>query len=301
VLAIFGQDHKGYFVDVGGYDGITDSNTFLLEKRHGWKGLIIEPDDNVFSKLKRNRDVTLRNVAALGQGAKERPFLSGGELGGLVDFLQDDVHSETRAGLLEDGRVTTVITCGLGELLVEAKAPYDIEYLDLDTEGSEFAILSGVDFKRWHFGLVTVEHAGVVDKREAIFELMVAAGYERVEAWFEDWYFHVDTVGRLLLVDPPEARRIILRATEMAPVVKVKRLISEGKQLLDKGCLEDAVELLYEACSPEYPNNAYAYSLAGTAFKGLGNHEGLVGLIVLAEKNHGQGSALVERLCRLVQ
>ena len=40
VLSLYGN--QGYFVDVGFYDGVVISNTYLLELA-GWKGLGIDP------------------------------------------------------------------------------------------------------------------------------------------------------------------------------------------------------------------------------------------------------------------
>ena len=34
----------------------------------------------------------------------------------------------------------------------------EIDYLSVDTEGSEFEILKALDFSRWRFAVVTVEH-----------------------------------------------------------------------------------------------------------------------------------------------
>ena len=33
----------GVFADVGGYDGVTGSNTLFFEQRRGWSGLLVEP------------------------------------------------------------------------------------------------------------------------------------------------------------------------------------------------------------------------------------------------------------------
>ena len=40
---LFNQKFEGYFVEVGGANGIDLSNTYLLEKEFGWKGIIVEP------------------------------------------------------------------------------------------------------------------------------------------------------------------------------------------------------------------------------------------------------------------
>lgn len=41
-LSIFGKDFAGYFVEFGATDGKSLSNTFLLEKDYGWRGLLAE-------------------------------------------------------------------------------------------------------------------------------------------------------------------------------------------------------------------------------------------------------------------
>jgi hypothetical protein len=43
VLRKYKNKYNGYFVDIGASDGIIYSNTYLLEKRYGWKGICVEP------------------------------------------------------------------------------------------------------------------------------------------------------------------------------------------------------------------------------------------------------------------
>lgn len=42
------------FIEIGAYDGLSGSNTKLLED-HGWTGLAIEPNELAFEQLKQNR------------------------------------------------------------------------------------------------------------------------------------------------------------------------------------------------------------------------------------------------------
>ena len=43
VLAVLKDAHDGLFVDVGASDGVTNSNSFLLENWFGWRGICVEP------------------------------------------------------------------------------------------------------------------------------------------------------------------------------------------------------------------------------------------------------------------
>ena len=44
------------FVEIGAYDGITFSNTYLLEKKFGWTGLLVEPIPRNFNRIALNRE-----------------------------------------------------------------------------------------------------------------------------------------------------------------------------------------------------------------------------------------------------
>jgi hypothetical protein len=49
------QKRNGVFVDIGAYDGVTFSNTLMLERERGWTGICIEPLPDIFAELRKNR------------------------------------------------------------------------------------------------------------------------------------------------------------------------------------------------------------------------------------------------------
>ena len=55
----------GVFVDVGAGDGRFMSNTAFLEGYHCWRGIAVEPTDNEYPKLEKNRPgaTTVRRAA----------------------------------------------------------------------------------------------------------------------------------------------------------------------------------------------------------------------------------------------
>ena len=102
-------------------------------------------------------------------------------------FSASDHHEALR----KDGNRYPVSTVSLNDLLQEHNAPRRIEYISVDTEGSEYDILSGFDFSRYDVRLMTVEH-NYTSTREKIFELLVSKGFKRkfeqLSRW-DDWYF----------------------------------------------------------------------------------------------------------------
>lgn len=51
-----------------------------------------------------------------------------------------------------------VQTISLDDLLIKYNVPKIIDYLSIDTEGSEFDILNNFNFKNYQFRVITCEH-----------------------------------------------------------------------------------------------------------------------------------------------
>jgi hypothetical protein len=86
------------------------------------------------------------------------------------------------------GDLIEVTTTSLMDLLQQNQAPPVIDYLSIDTEGSELEILAGIDWGRHQFRCITVEH-NFTAQREGIQALLEAQDYQRLEAQWDDWYW----------------------------------------------------------------------------------------------------------------
>jgi hypothetical protein len=78
----------------------------------------------------------------------------------------------------------------LNDLLRKYNSPKHIDYLSIDTEGSEFEILKALDFNEFSFGVITVEH-NFTDSRDNLYDLLSSNGYKRVFeeiSGVDDWY-----------------------------------------------------------------------------------------------------------------
>jgi hypothetical protein len=75
------------------------------------------------------------------------------------------------------------------DLLTEYAVPRHIQYLSLDTEGSELEILQAFPFDEVTVDAITVEHNFEEPKRTQIRDLLVSRGFvlETVMKW-DDWY-----------------------------------------------------------------------------------------------------------------
>ena len=186
VLSELDFKKDGFFVEFGATDGYEYSNTYLLEKKFMWKGILAEPAKQWHNKLQKNRSVFIEKKAVWKTSENILDFIESDVLSTLFDFRKLDMHAEKR----EKGKKYRIKTISLEDLLVKFNSPKIIDYLSIDTEGSEFEILSAFDFDKYKFRVITCEH-NFTDNREKIFKLLTEKGYIRKNieiSRFDDWY-----------------------------------------------------------------------------------------------------------------
>jgi FkbM family methyltransferase len=178
----------GYFVEFGATDGVRFSNTFILESRYNWKGILAEPGRNWHQALKSNRKCVIENKCVWKKSGEILKFNETeiGELSTLDMYSAVDLHADARSS----GTRYDIETISLQDLLEANSAPAVIDYLSIDTEGSEFQILEGLDFDKFSFKFISCEH-NFTDTRELVRKLLEGNGYVRIleeMSSFDDWY-----------------------------------------------------------------------------------------------------------------
>ncbi|MCC5995469.1 MAG: FkbM family methyltransferase [Oceanicaulis sp.] len=191
-----GEKRGGYFVEIGGSDGVSLSNSYMLEKEYEWKGIVAEPNPSSFQKVSEARDCYISNKCVFSETGNSVDFLIApfAAMSRMNEIIPEDSH-EVKGKRTSDGAaIVQVSTITLSDLLIEAGAPEQIDFMSIDTEGSEYEILNHLDFSRWSFSSICVEH-NYTPARERIYDLMTRNGYKR--KWesfsrFDDWYIPVD-------------------------------------------------------------------------------------------------------------
>ena len=156
VLDLFGFKKKGVFIEAGACDGILNSNTFLLEKNYEWTGLLVEPVSEYYLQLDKNRGVATANVAISQVNNKQTDFLitANKDLSTIKGYEDNDYHSENR----KNYNIQKVLTKTLDQLIVENLQNFEIDFLSLDTEGSELDIIKSLNFLKHRINVICVEH-----------------------------------------------------------------------------------------------------------------------------------------------
>ena len=196
--------HGGFFVEFGATNGAVNSNTWLLEKSYGWTGILSEPNPSWHRELALNRTCLIDHRCVSSASGRMIPFLltdhADPELSGIAEFSSGDHFSEVRSR----GQLTEIESISLNDLLSEHRAPEEIDYLSIDTEGSELDILSAFDFSRHIIRLISVEQNARTEG--PIEDLLRSHSYERVfteYSQWDGWYRHRDVWGGR----PADARR----------------------------------------------------------------------------------------------
>ena len=187
---------ENYFVEFGATDGVTNSNTYILEKFFGWKGLLIEPAKVWHEDLMQNRECMIDKRCIYKESGKLVSFLEVETIGdaepGLSTMEEYADNGDWASKLrLKKSTNNIVPTITLNDILDEYKAPYLISYMSIDTEGSELDIIKSFDFQKRKIKIITIEHNYHKKNRDSLYNLLTNIGYKRVLeniSLFDDWY-----------------------------------------------------------------------------------------------------------------
>jgi len=193
---------NGVFVDIGAHDGITFSNSYLLEKYYNWSGLLIEPQRKYQRSLNVNRSSTIIPTCAFNETgvfsfveiseSMKTSNVSGGAdmLSGLLASYSDDWHNWTKK--IKKGFETNVkvieVACFNIQSLLDEYSVADIDYMSVDTEGSEMAIIKAIDFGRISMRVVHIECV-YYDNRVEAYNFFSRLGYKGVQLGHDMSFF----------------------------------------------------------------------------------------------------------------
>jgi FkbM family methyltransferase len=173
----------GFFVEIGAADGLYVSNSYLLETTFGWNGVLCEPNPSfarAIRALGRDRSVLFEKAVTRRSG--ETVTLSD-------DDERSAVTSQSRRGVVH------VATISPTDLMRESQAPPVIDYMSVDTEGSEPEILRAFPWRDHRVRFITVEHNHVKGRTDELDSILLPLGYDRVlQTWsgVDAWYVHRD-------------------------------------------------------------------------------------------------------------
>ena len=149
---------KGFYIDVGAYHPFKHSNTYLLHKA-GWRGLNIDPRPGskaLFDKY-RPRDINVEAGIAATEGSMTYYIV--GDDSTMNSFSSENLAS---LGMLDKVvRTIDVPVHTLSSILSNHPEIEKIDYLNIDAEGFETEVLSGLDSSSIRPSIVSLEQNAV--------------------------------------------------------------------------------------------------------------------------------------------
>lgn len=138
--------NNGFYVDIGAYHPLFFSNTSMLYK-FGWSGINIEPNYVNFKKFKKHRKRDVNLNCAISGNTNELYY---------YEYLEPALNTTSEIQVQERKKQginyinKRVIRCEkLGEILKKFCRKKRIDFLNIDTEGTEAEILKTNNWKKF--------------------------------------------------------------------------------------------------------------------------------------------------------
>ncbi len=213
VINFFNHKTNGYYIDIGANDGITYSNTYILEKYYNWTGLLIEPSIKHLHSLAIHRPISriipycvLNKTAMLPffefeYKSSDNSTLHGSAkpdmFNGVYELYQDKEYyggAQYRKTLEDalgiDITINTLPCFHVQETLDKHLDVHrtKIDYLSIDAEGAGQVIVEAIDWQKLDISFIHIEAASY-DDRVASYNFFTKLGYAHIQISHDMTFF----------------------------------------------------------------------------------------------------------------
>ena len=167
VLNVLKEKRNGYFIEIGSNDAMHINNTYILEKKFSWRGIMIEYEPQFLASYKKYRTNSIHHIGDA-RDVDYRQLFESNNVPKVIDYLQIDLEVDNGSTLKTLQKIETL-------------------------------------FDEYRFAVITFEHdiyhTNFNDTRLVSREIFKKAGYlcvfEDIANYnnpYEDWYVHPDLV-----------------------------------------------------------------------------------------------------------
>jgi FkbM family methyltransferase len=178
IARAFGPEHNGFYIDVGASDPVVDSVTKHFSD-HGWSGINVEPAAPAVAMLREQRPRDTNLELGIGTAPGQLTFYElPSEMIGCSTFSRELADEYASSGWEIEIRTVEVAT--LAAVCEEHVGERTIDFMKIDVEGDEKAVLEGADFERFRPRVLVVEatRPGTTVQSHELWEGdVLAAGY----------------------------------------------------------------------------------------------------------------------------
>lgn len=172
----------GFYIDVGAFDGLHANYTKYFEDI-GWQGIAIDPHPTSFSKLESNRTCTKENIVISDHdGESEFNWSDSAPMTSRVDLSgkKARIHNQ-------DDVIKTILPCMTITSLCEKYSVRHVDFLKIDAEGHDWAIINGIDFSKITISFIVLEvwENHEKEKYKLSIEKLLNAGFTNITNDYE--------------------------------------------------------------------------------------------------------------------
>jgi FkbM family methyltransferase len=182
----------GFFIECGANDGITQSNTLLLEQKLNWRGLLIEAGTTNYLKCKTNRPKCIHENYALVnsnykdstvKGNFDNPSHNGlmNSINDIPEYFDEEMifwHNKFKSENISNA---VSINCCTLQYLLNKHNIQTVDFFSLDVEGYEIEVLNGLDFDRVRPKFILMETTSLEYYRCFTEEYMKSKNYKLID------------------------------------------------------------------------------------------------------------------------
>lgn len=174
--------HNKFFVDIGAYDGVWSSNTYLLERCFGWQGVCIEAEPENFKDLtsdKNPRTCTKVHVA-MGKYVAYANILHSST---VSTIMVNNTQRRQRAGTVQ----SSIVPMTTLDRLLHAFNIRHVDFMSLDIEGAEMDVITSSGLTSAEIDTLSVE---VSNSDSTLQSVIMNEGYAVYKTIGEDVFFY---------------------------------------------------------------------------------------------------------------
>ena len=161
---VLGRYTNGTFVDVGASDPFIATNTAYMEIDLNWNGICIEPHPIFFKKLDESSRTCKKYNCAVSDFNGSVDFVTVDGYASMLSGIKENYNNEHWKRLVDetnqhgDNVEIIKIECKTLSSILKENNMTNIDYLSIDTEGSELKVLKGVDFEEYNIKVISAEN-----------------------------------------------------------------------------------------------------------------------------------------------
>jgi FkbM family methyltransferase len=182
---------NGFFVEAGGFNGESFSNSLFFELERNWTGILIEAVPSLYKQIiSKNRKSFTINCCI----ANKRPFVAKFQIAGFlsnrIDLVNENFQKKVDEMIDSNNKKIIYVPCFSLYTILKAINVNQVDYFSLDVEGGELEVLKGINFNKIQINTFSVEHNNYPDVKDQIRKFLEANDYIMTKDYKTDMYFN---------------------------------------------------------------------------------------------------------------